>query len=101
MTGSKNVITTFTSLEWMRVKGNDGTFYGTLIDAFAAASNGNTIQTKALTFTESPVFNRQDVTITLEGGRNSDWAPGGFTVIQGSFHIRNGRVNVNGIKLRQ
>ena len=81
-----------------------------LSDAFNAATNGDTIRAMSNTFdtvTESPLnsvtFDRPNVTATLNGGY--DALPSGnitgVTIIQVPLSIKNGRLNVSRVAIKQ
>ena len=83
---------------------NSGIYYFYLSDAFTNAANNNTIKAMINTFTESPLaFDRLNVTATVNGGYDS--LPSGnitgVSTIQGPFVIKNGRLNVTRVAIKQ
>lgn len=83
----------------VRIQGQTVT-YGTLNEGYAAAQNGDTIQSRAVSFSENFSLNR-DIEIALQGG----YAPGfgavsGYTTLDGVLEIINGSLTPDGLVVR-
>jgi hypothetical protein len=87
MTGTKYVAANFTQLDYSRI---DGVSYGTLNNAYAAATNQKVIQVRDLTFTEDLTLDK-NIAVTLEGGY-STWfdSRGGYTTLDGKLTVAQG-----------
>ncbi len=84
--------------------GAPGTGYAMLQDAYGATGNGSTILAHVHTFHENLLFTTKTGTVTLDGGKDpndgSYQATTGYTTVQGSLHISDGRLNVRNIRVR-
>ena len=84
----------------VKIVGNPAS-YSSIQAAYNAASSGATIQSLAVSFSESPTFNR-DISITIEGGYNCDYSEViGSTAIVGDMTVSNGTVTIGGVELVQ
>jgi PKD repeat protein len=78
----------------IRVQGPPVIYYPTLLDAYNAAEDGETIQGRDHTFSESLYFN-SDKSILLEGGYDCSYTTiTGRTTISGNVTIGNGTVTI-------
>ncbi|HEY6837895.1 MAG TPA: lectin like domain-containing protein, partial [Geobacteraceae bacterium] len=98
MNGMKSVTAFFTWGPNVKNAGS-GTTFGRIGDAYAAASDGETIRLRDLTFSEALNCNRA-VTVTLRGGYDSSFTTrGGATTISGSLTVTGGTVEIDGITI--
>jgi tripartite motif-containing protein 71 len=78
----------------VRIAGAVPEYFNTLQEAYNAATEGNTIQSRAIVFTENPDINLNKA-VTLEGGYDCDYlSSNGSTTINGSMTISNGTVTM-------
>jgi hypothetical protein len=98
LTSDVNVTATFTASPPLRIL--QGGSYGLISSAYAAATNGATIQARELTFSEALIFSRP-VSISILGGYDVGYSTRtGFSTIDGSLRIRSGTLRANGLVLR-
>jgi hypothetical protein len=88
----------FDSLQWFRAKSTDNVYFGSLANAYGKAGNNDTIQMKINELTGNVLFDR-DVSITLDGGLDSNWNRSGFTSINGTIKVSKGRITIQGVKV--
>lgn len=71
--------------------GSPPTYYSTLQAAYDAASNGSVIQSRAITFTENLLINR-NITVTLQGGYDCGYTSnsGNVTYLKGKLQTVSG-----------
>jgi PKD repeat protein len=82
-----------------RISGAVPAYYSTIQAAYDAAQDGDTIESQAVRFTESPDFNLNK-TITLDGGYNCGYSSvSGSTVINGNINISDGSVILENLVL--
>ena len=80
--------------------GPTSTEYNTIQSAYDASATGDSLLAQKQTYYENLVFN-QPVDIALKGGLNSSYLPAvGYTVIEGSLTISNGKVSVDTIVIK-
>lgn len=100
MDAAKSVSVTFDRLQWAKNDKQVPSFYGLLKNAYSAAGSGDIIKLQNRTFFEELLLdNGRDVTI--DGGYDPDYQNnGGYTILQGSMAISQGKVVVRNIKIR-
>lgn len=79
------------------------TYFGTLQAAFDAAAGGETIEARAMTFTQASWnFSRAGVAATLAGGYDASFLgnAGGATVLQGRLNCLAGTLRVDKVRVR-
>lgn len=75
-----------------------GTYYPTLAEAYASATNGD-IEAQGVMFDELLLFN-QDKVVTIKGGYDCTYAPGSTkTVVRGSLRVNNGTVKIGNMAI--
>ena len=78
----------------VRIAGAVSEYFNTLQEAYNAAVEGNTIQSRAVVITDNPDINLNKA-VTLEGGYDCDYlSSNGNTIINGSMTISNGTVSI-------
>jgi PKD repeat protein len=83
----------------VRISGAVPAYYPTIQAAYDAAQDGDTIQSQAVRFTESPDFNINK-TVTLDGGYNCVYSSvSGRSVINGDINITDGSVTLENLIL--
>jgi len=97
----KNVTANFDTCQYpVRVIGLNINYYSSLQSAYDAASDGDTIQSQDMSFTEDLVLDINK-TITITGGFNCDYsAITGTTSLNGSLDIIDGTVNMENYNLQ-
>ncbi|MFA5073120.1 MAG: PKD domain-containing protein [Nitrospirota bacterium] len=96
-----NYVVVFAIPPPVKIVGAVPEYYSSIQAAYDAASNGTVIQVRDLTFTENLNFNR-NITISLEGGYNSDYSSGtGLTMLQGAITINAGTITIKNFNLLQ
>jgi PKD repeat protein len=84
----------------VRIAGASPEYYSTLQEAYNAAQDGNTIQSRDMTFSEDLLLNR-NITITIIGGYDCGYdINSGSSRISGSMTINNGAVNIENFILQ-
>ena len=97
--GDTVVYAQFTYVDPARILG--GNYYTTLSAAYAAAKNGDTIQARVFSFTESLDVNQPSVTIALNGGFDTSYNPNfGVTTLAGSLTVSRGSVTVGNLVIK-
>jgi len=76
-----------------------GAYHSTLQAAYEAASDGEVIESQALSFTEDLLFNR-NIAITLAGGSNCEYTDSVANTAINGLVIRGGKVIVENIAIR-
>jgi hypothetical protein len=77
-----------------------GTPYSTIQSAYIDAANGDILEMQAITFDESPDFNRTNISVFLKGGNDSTFnSQIGMTTIHGSMNISAGTIKVENLKI--
>ena len=82
--------------------GSTSNFYPTILDGYNAASSGQSVLIKALTFNEDPILQHDtSVAVVLKGGYGCDFSlnPASST-IHGSLTIKGGKVTVENIIIK-
>jgi PKD repeat protein len=80
-----------------RVQDTIPAYYPGIQNAYNAAGNGNTIHSRAMSYTESLNFNR-DISITLVGGYSCDYTEtAGKTTVKGTVTVNKGTVTLENI----
>jgi hypothetical protein len=93
MNADKSLTAVFDSCRYpARIYG--GGYYSTLQETYNSAQNGNTIQSRDVTFVEDLNLNR-NITINMEGGFDCDYLYiTGKTTVQGSMTLNDGMVTI-------
>jgi hypothetical protein len=100
MDATKSVTVTFDRLQWAKNEQKLPPFYGLLINAYNDAGNGAVIKLQGRTFSEDLQFDN-DSDVILDGGYNADFqTSAGFSYLQGTMKISNGKVTVRNLKIR-
>ncbi|HBG04586.1 MAG: hypothetical protein A2075_21285 [Geobacteraceae bacterium GWC2_58_44] len=88
----KSCSATFTTLPPIRIAAGTPVYYGNLQEAFDAASNGTTIEARAVSF-PGDVTVKASGRIRFEGGYDGSFAnQSGYSMLQGSLMIRSSSV---------
>jgi len=78
----------------VRIAGSVPEYFDTIQEAYNLAGEGDTIQVRALIFTENPELNLNK-TVTLQGGYDCDYLSiSGITTINGSINVSAGSVTI-------
>lgn len=95
MNGAKSVSASFNTNPLVRiVVGETISYFGLILDAYAAAANGNTIQVRDMDFTENLLFDKP-ISVTVKGGYGSNYlANSGTTKVHGKLTISRGTVTI-------
>lgn len=100
MTVPMNVSASFERLQWARNEKKTPPNYGLLINAYNAAGSADIIKAQNHTFDENLQLDN-NYNVTFEGGYDADFLnKTGFTTLQGTLNISNGRVTVRNLKIR-
>ena len=101
MNNDTTITATFDSLRWIRISNAPATFYGTLQSSYAAAVSGDTIQARtAGIFSGNLTFNRPNISVVLDGGKDDSWNNSGYSTVNGTIKISNGKVTASRIRVQ-
>ncbi|MFZ2199064.1 MAG: chitobiase/beta-hexosaminidase C-terminal domain-containing protein, partial [Thermodesulfovibrionales bacterium] len=91
-----NIVADFSQNLVLRLWGTDSeTWYQTIQNAYNAASSGDDILALSADFTGDLYFNRNNISIALQGGCERDfYVIDGWTVLSGKLTIGNGTVTI-------
>lgn len=95
LTAAASITATFTPNYQARSGGN---YYSSLQTALNSAGNGATVEVMEYDFLEPILFNRSDISVTIDGGRGPGYgaALGGYSTVSGFFRIQRGTVKIMG-----
>ena len=75
--------------------------FSTLTAAFTGILNGTIIEMEGVSVTDSPIFNQQNVSITLRGGYDCSFTvQSSYSTLVGTLTVRNGTVTVSNLKIQ-
>jgi uncharacterized protein (DUF2141 family) len=92
MDADKTLTATFLAQQYLKIGAN---YYSTVVEALAAAASGNEVLFRSMDFIENITFSRDNVTLTLKGGYDTNFS----TVRSGTSSLHSLIINKGTLKL--